>query len=73
LFASEMKALLEFDIPRNINFTSVYQYFQLNYIPSPESIFNGIKKLPQGNYLLIDNGKVTTGSYYKIPYKNEYS
>jgi asparagine synthase (glutamine-hydrolysing) len=66
LFASEMKALLAFDIPKEIDYTSLYQYFQLNYIPSPASIFKGVKKLPQGHFLLIKNNKATIEKYYTI-------
>ena len=70
LFASEMKALLAFNIPKEIDYTSVYQFFQLNYIPSPESIFKNVKKLPQGHYLEIKNNKVTIEEYYKIELQN---
>jgi asparagine synthase (glutamine-hydrolysing) len=69
LFASEMKALLAFDIPKQIDYTSLYQYFQLNYIPSPATIFTAIKKLPQGHFLIIKNNQATIHQYYKIEQK----
>ncbi len=33
IFASEMKALLAFGIPRELDLVTLYQYLQLNYIP----------------------------------------
>ena len=44
LFASEIKALLQFPIRREIDQVSLYEYLQLNYIPAPHTIFTDIKK-----------------------------
>jgi asparagine synthase (glutamine-hydrolysing) len=66
LFASEMKALIAFGIPQEIDYTSLYQYFQSNYIPPPASIFKGVQKLLQGHCLYIKNASVTIEQYYKV-------
>ncbi|MGG9970604.1 asparagine synthase (glutamine-hydrolyzing) [Ferruginibacter sp. SUN002] len=66
IFASEMKAILAFDIPRQIDHASVYQYFQLNYVPSPASIFLNVSKLPQGYYLTIKKNIFSIAAYYSI-------
>jgi asparagine synthase (glutamine-hydrolysing) len=67
VFASEMKALLAFDIPKVIDHAALQTYFHLNYIPSPYSIFEKVKKLPAGNYLTIDNsGELNQCNYYSI-------
>lgn len=68
IFASEMKAMLAFGIPKKIDLTSLYNYLQLNYIPGPASIFRGVKKLRPGYYLHIRKGKIMTKAWYKIPY-----
>ncbi|WP_205500038.1 asparagine synthase (glutamine-hydrolyzing) [Rufibacter sp. SYSU D00308] len=69
VFASEMKSLLAFGIPRKLDYVSLYEYLQLNYIPAPASIFKGVKKLMPGHYLMISkNGKVENNRWYKIPY-----
>src|SRR5436189_131521 len=52
-FASELKALFEYNIPREINYSSLLQYLQLNYIPQPSSILSNVYKLEAGHYLLI--------------------
>jgi asparagine synthase (glutamine-hydrolysing) len=66
IFASEMKALLAFDIPKEIDYTSLYQYFQLSYIPSPATIFTNVKKLPQGHFVFIKKNNTTIEEYYSI-------
>jgi asparagine synthase (glutamine-hydrolysing) len=71
LFASELKALLAFDIPRDVNFNAVYQYFQFNYIPQPQSILQSVSKLPAGSYLTVKNGEVKQTNYYKLKVRAE--
>lgn len=69
LFASEMKALLAFDIPREIDPASLQTYLHLNYIPAPYSIFKNVCKLDTGHYLKINSRSgIEKRSYYTIPY-----
>jgi asparagine synthase (glutamine-hydrolysing) len=68
VFASEMKSLLAYNIPREIDYTSLYQYLQLNYIPGPASMIKNVRKLKPGNYILIKDKKVQEGSYYNISF-----
>jgi len=68
LFASEMKALIKLGIPKVIDKTSISEYFQFNYIPSPFTIFEGVHKLPPGHFLLIQNNQVNEEKYYSINY-----
>ncbi|MBC8109636.1 MAG: asparagine synthase (glutamine-hydrolyzing) [Verrucomicrobia bacterium] len=51
VFASEMKALLAYGIEKQIDETSLQQYFQLNYIPAPHTIFKNVQKLLPGHWL----------------------
>lgn len=74
LFASEMKALFAFGIPRELNWDVVPVYFQLNYIPQPFSIIKGVKKLPQGTYLKITGKNIEQKSFYSLKKKQgEYN
>ena len=68
IFASEMKSILAYNIKKEIDFTSLYQYLQLNYIPSPNSIFKNIRKLKPGSYLKIVGKEIVEKSYYSIDY-----
>ncbi|MBK8292725.1 MAG: asparagine synthase (glutamine-hydrolyzing) [Flammeovirgaceae bacterium] len=67
LFGSEMKALVEYGIDKEIDFQSLYTYLQLNYIPAPATIFTHVKKLMPGHYLKISYKKLETHCYYTIP------
>lgn len=55
-FASEMKALLAWGIPRKLDFTVLSQYLQLNYVPQPFSMLQGVAKLRPGHYLELGAG-----------------
>ncbi len=69
VFGSELKALMAFDIPKVIDKNSLQLYFHLNYIPSPHSIFENVKKLDAGSFLLVSkDGKSEQKNYYKIHY-----
>lgn len=68
IFGSEMKSLLAFNIPKVIDKVSLNTYLQLNYIPNPYSIFENVRKLYAGHYLLIKNNKVEKIKYYEIPH-----
>lgn len=57
-FASEMKALLEFDIPRELDITVLHQYLQLNYIPQPQSMIKGVWKLKPGHFLRMKENRI---------------
>ena len=68
LFASEMKALIALGIPKELDKTSVSQYFQFNYIPSRHTIFKEVQKLEPGHSLFIKNNQVKEDKYFKIDY-----
>jgi len=57
-FASEMKALFEWGIPRKLNYTALHQYLQLNYVPQPQSMIAGVQKLKPAHYMRIDKGGI---------------
>lgn len=67
LFASEMKAILQYGIEKTIDYTALHTYLQLNYIPAPNTIFKEVKKLLPGHYLTVDKGKLSITQYYTIP------
>ncbi len=49
IFASEMKALLKYPFERKIDQVSLLEYLQLNYIPAPNTMLEGVKKFPVGH------------------------
>jgi asparagine synthase (glutamine-hydrolysing) len=78
MFASEIKAILEFGIVKEIDNSSLQTYFHLNYIPGPYSIFKNVFKLESGSFMKINSkGELFQKKYYWIPqhttYTNDYS
>ena len=72
VFGSELKALMSFDIPKVIDKTALQLYFHLNYIPSPYSIFENVKKLESGTFMKVNlKGITEEKKYYLIPYSSE--
>jgi asparagine synthase (glutamine-hydrolysing) len=67
VFASEIKAIQQFDIKKEIDYTSLKFYFQFNYIPVPNTIFKSVKKLEPGSTLCINHkGEIESKKYYTI-------
>ncbi|MBC7449885.1 MAG: asparagine synthase (glutamine-hydrolyzing), partial [Cytophagales bacterium] len=69
VFASEMKSVLAYNVPKEIDWASVRQYLTLGYIPEPDSIFQTIKKVPAGTYMRISKERIEQKKYYQIPEK----
>jgi asparagine synthase (glutamine-hydrolysing) len=54
-FASEIKALLEDqDQKRSVNEEALYYYLSFSATPAPQTLFQGIQKIPPGTWLLVD-------------------
>lgn len=72
VFASELKALIAFGIPKKIDQASLQMYLHLNYIPAPWSIFENVEKLEAGSCLRADKkGCIQKNNYYSIPYSEK--
>lgn len=70
LFGSELKALLQFAVKREIDYTQLALYLQLNYIPGNACILKNFSKLPPGHYAKIDGqGNFEQQRYYSVPYE----
>ena len=65
-FGSEVKALLEYGIPRRLNHTALLQYLQLNYLPGSSSMLQGISKLPPGHYGVVNKDGLKIAAYYEL-------
>ncbi|MEL7147418.1 MAG: asparagine synthase (glutamine-hydrolyzing), partial [Bacteroidota bacterium] len=65
--ASELKAIVALpDVPADIDFRSVADFFTLRYIPSPQSIWKGIKKLQPGHCMMVHaDGHVKVWPYWQ--------
>ena len=53
-FASEIKALLaDPDQPRRVNATALYHFLSFLTTPAPDTLFDGIEKLPAGSWMRV--------------------
>ncbi|MGH2458495.1 MAG: asparagine synthase (glutamine-hydrolyzing), partial [Chloroflexota bacterium] len=65
LFASEPKALLAFPgFPRSLDVESLDRYLTYEYVPTPRSIFAGVRKLRPGHYLTLEHGCLAERRYW---------
>lgn len=71
IFASEIKAILQYHLKREINIEALNSFFTFKYIPGPKTIFKNISKLQPGNILLFENGKIEIKEYWDLSFKPE--
>lgn len=67
IFGSEMKALIRFGIPKELDYLSLKQFLQLNYIPGPNTILKNVRRIAPGHFLKIKKGQIIEQAYYQIP------
>ena len=69
IFGSEIKSILSFAfVPRQTNLKALDTYLSLGYIPAPETMFNGIYKLPAAHTLSITQDQYNIQPYWDIVY-----
>ncbi len=69
-FASEMKSLLAYNIPRELDEVSLFEYLQLNYVPKEHSIFKNIFRLLPGEYIYIKEKTVDQQNIFRFLFLN---
>src|SRR5437773_4111149 len=73
VFASEMKSILaDSALDRTIDDEALASYFLFSYIPTPLTIYKGIRKLPAGHYAVIKNGQLSIRQYWDVVYEPNY-
>jgi asparagine synthase (glutamine-hydrolysing) len=70
IFGSELKAVMANPtVPRDIDFTALDQFLSLEYVPTPRSIFQHVKKLPPGHCLILEDGQTRLKSYWNVAFR----
>jgi len=70
IFASETKAIVQDEsVNKDISFEAVHYYLTYLSVPSPLTIYKGIKKLPPASILICQDGKVTERRYWSVEQK----
>src|SRR5207248_7999068 len=68
IFASEAKAILAMpDVSAELDPVALHSYLALGYVPAPQSIFRGIRKLPPATLLIADGNRVEQRRYWRLP------
>lgn len=73
LFASEIKALLQDPAcPREVDIDSLAELFTFRYVPSPKTLFEGIRKLPPGHRMTISAKGIEVERFWNwVPHLRE--
>jgi|Deesub1362B_J571_1020462.scaffolds.fasta_scaffold00002_795 asparagine synthase (glutamine-hydrolysing) len=71
-FASEIKAILQTNFPREMDVEALHQYFTFEYIPAPRTIFKNLYKLLPGHCLIIQNNSWRIEKYWDITYNDSH-
>lgn len=69
LFGSELKSIIAHpSFKKELDLSSIGQFMQYGYIPSPNSIFKNIQKLMAGSFLKFEllNKKITIDKYWDV-------
>ncbi len=67
VFGSEIKALLQAGVPRDLDRQALHHYLSLGYIPAPWSIFEAVRKLPAGHFLVATGSSRVVRQYWDLP------
>jgi asparagine synthase (glutamine-hydrolysing) len=67
-FASEIKALLRVPgVTARVNLEAVWDYLAYRYVPGPQTLFAGIRKLMPGTAATWERGKLKEERYWTAP------
>ena len=67
IFASEIKSILEAEVPRTINQSVLLETLSSRFSPGNNTVFSEIKKLPPGSYGVFSKGSLKIQSYWGLP------
>jgi len=74
IFASEIKSILQcVDVPRHINLQALDTFLTLGYVPAPDTMFDGIYKLPAGHTLSLIKSHCRIEEYWDFEFDGERS
>lgn len=66
LFASELKSLLQVPgVPREVDPNALDEFLALQYVPHPNAILRGFRKLPPAHYAVYHQGQLSVVRYWQ--------
>ena len=74
VFGSEIKSLLHHpSVPQQPDVDIIRRYLLLGSTISDDTWYRGIKQLPPGSWLILQNGELTIKKYWDVTYEPDYS
>jgi asparagine synthase (glutamine-hydrolysing) len=71
-FASELKSLLEVPgTPRDVDPSAIDEYLTYQYVPHPNTILRGIRKLPPGHLAVFSEDRLRVQAYWQPDFNVE--
>jgi asparagine synthase (glutamine-hydrolysing) len=73
IFASELKAIFEASITRQINTLSLQHYLTYGFTPKKQTMIRGICKLEPGHALFLNGSELRTKKYWQLNIKEDHT
>jgi asparagine synthase (glutamine-hydrolysing) len=72
-FASEIRPLFDLlpSLPRQSNHAALVALFQHGFIPTPDTMFAGVSKLPAAHMLIVENGRQELRPYWQLTFAED--
>jgi asparagine synthase (glutamine-hydrolysing) len=71
VFSSEIKALLETGVSRELDRDAFMHYLRVSDVVGPNTLFKAIQKLPPAHYAVVKEGVITLKQYWKLDVQTE--
>lgn len=72
--ASEIKSLLELPgLKREVNPTAFYHYLTFQYVPDPETMYEGIYRIPPAHSFIVEQDQITLERYWDVHFQPDES
>jgi asparagine synthase (glutamine-hydrolysing) len=72
IFGSEIKPLLTVStVKRQVDTKQILTLMTLQYVPSPDTLLKGVRKLPAGHTLICQKGKILIKPFWELPKRPE--
>ncbi len=69
IFGSEIKSILEANIPREVNPIALDEYLAYRWVPTPHTIFKDVSKVPAAHILIYEDGQISTKRYWHLSFR----
>lgn len=74
LFSEDIREIARHkDYKRVLDQQALRIYLMLGYCAGTDTLFEGVKKLPAGHWLIFKDGKISVEGYYSLNYDPDYS